>query len=104
MKIIADFTVIPIGVGVSLSPYIAACEGVLAESGLSYSLHANGTGVEGKWEDVFTAIRRCHDAVHAMGVPRISTMIKVGSRTDRAQSMDDKIASVRTASGSHPSA
>jgi uncharacterized protein (TIGR00106 family) len=57
-------------------------------------MHANGTGVEGEWEQVFAAIRDCHQALHEMGVPRISTTIKVGTRTDRQQTMDDKIRSV----------
>ena len=100
MKVIADFTLVPIGVGVSLSPYVAACEKVLAASGLSHTLHANGTGVEGEWDEVFAAIRKCHETVHAMGAPRISTVVKVGTRTDRDQKMVDKVASVQAKSGS----
>ena len=99
MRVIVDFTVVPIGVGVSLSKYIAACETVLEQSGLSHTLHANGTGVEGEWDEVFAAIRACHEKVHAMGAPRISTVIKVGTRTDRNQLMSDKIKSVREAGG-----
>ena len=94
MHVIVDFTVVPVGVGVSLSDYIAACERILHESGLTYELHANGTNVEGEWEDVFAAIRRCHETLHSMGVPRIHTDIKLGTRTDRPQSMADKVASV----------
>lgn len=95
MNVIVDFTVIPLGVGVSLSRYVAACEKVLAETGLSYQLHANGTNVEGEWEEVFAAVRRCHEVLHEMGVPRIATTIKAGTRTDREQSMADKLASLR---------
>ena len=95
MYIIADFTIIPIGTGLSLSPYIAACEQILAESGLHYELHANGTSVEGDWDDVFTVIRRCHEKIHSLGVLRIHTDVKLGSRTDRPQTMADKLASVR---------
>jgi uncharacterized protein (TIGR00106 family) len=95
MHVIVDFTVVPVGTGVSLSEYIAACERVLQGSGLTYELHANGTNVEGEWEDVFAAIRRCHETLHAMGVPRIHTDIKLGTRTDRVQSMADKISSVK---------
>ncbi len=95
MHVIVDFTVVPVGVGVSLSHYIAACEKVLAESGLNYELHANGTNVEGEWEEVFAAIRCCHETLHAMGVPRLHTDIKLGTRSDRPQRMADKIASVR---------
>ncbi len=95
MHVIVDFTIVPVGVGVSLSEYIAACERILQESGLTYELHANGTNVEGEWEAVFAAIRRCHETLHQMGVPRIHTDIKVGTRVDRTQSMADKVASVR---------
>jgi uncharacterized protein (TIGR00106 family) len=95
MHVIVDFSFVPIGTGVSLSKYIAACERVLQESGLVYELHANGTNVEGEWEAVFAAIRCCHETLHEMGVPRIHTDIKLGTRTDRKQSMADKIASVK---------
>jgi uncharacterized protein (TIGR00106 family) len=95
MNVILEFTVIPLGVGVSLSKYVAACEKILREAGLHYELHANGTNVEGEWETVFAAIKRCHETIHAMGAPRISTTIKVGTRTDRAQTMKDKVESVK---------
>ena len=45
MKVIIDFTVVPIGVGISLSEYVAACGKVLEECELTYQLHANGTNV-----------------------------------------------------------
>jgi uncharacterized protein (TIGR00106 family) len=95
MIAIAEFTIIPIGVGVSLSKYVAACEQILEESGLSYELHANGTNLEGEWDEVMRAIKSCHERLHEMGVPRISTVIKIGTRTDRAQTMAEKVASVR---------
>ena len=95
MKVIIDLTIVPIGVGVSLSKYVAACESVLDRPGLKTSLHPNGTSIEGEWEDVFKAVRECHEKVHAMGAPRIHTNIKLGTRTDRDQSMQDKLDSVR---------
>ena len=81
--------------GVSVSSYVAACENVLREAGLEISLHAYGTNIEGEWDDVFAAIKRCHETVHEMGAPRISTSIKVGTRTDRTQTMEDKVSSVK---------
>jgi uncharacterized protein (TIGR00106 family) len=95
MNAIAEFTIIPIGVGVSLSKYVAVCEQILEESGLSYELHANGTNLEGEWDEVVKAIKACHENLHEMGVPRIATQIKIGTRTDRAQKMAEKIDSVR---------
>ena len=95
MIVIVDFTVVPVGTGVSLSPYIAEVERVLGRTGLNHELHANGTNMEGEWEDVMAAIRSCHEALHAMGVPRIHTDIKLGTRSDREQHMADKVASVK---------
>jgi uncharacterized protein (TIGR00106 family) len=95
MKVLVDLCIVPLGVGVSLSPYIVACEKVLTEAGLKTELHSYGTDIEGEWDDVFAAVRRCHEVVHDMGAPRISTTIKLGTRTDRNQTMEDKIRSVR---------
>ncbi len=58
------------------------------------SLHAYGTNVEGEWDAVMESIKRCHEAVHAMGAPRITTTIKLGTRIDRDQSMAEKVRSV----------
>ncbi len=94
MKVIVDLCVVPLGVGVSVSKYVAACERILKGAGLETRLHACGTNIEGEWDEVFAAIKRCHEAVHEMGAPRIATTIKLGTRTDRSQSMDDKVRSV----------
>ena len=94
MKAIADVCVVPIGVGVSVSEYVVVCEKIFREAGLEPRLHAYGTNVEGDWDAVTSAIRLCHERIHAMGAPRISTSIRIGTRTDRAQSMQDKIDSV----------
>jgi uncharacterized protein (TIGR00106 family) len=94
MHVIADLCVIPLGVGLSVSKYVAACEKVLTDAGLKTHLHAYGTNIEGEWDDVFAAIKRCHEVVHAMGATRISTTLRVGTRTDRLQTMADKVRSV----------
>ena len=99
MKAIADLCVVPLGVGVSVSGYVAACERILKEAGLKTQLHAYGTNIEGEWDAIFAAIKRCHETVHAMGAPRISTVIKLGTRVDRDQTMDDKVRSVETKLG-----
>ncbi len=95
MKVIADLCVVPMGVGVSVSKYVTACEKVLKEAGLKTKLHAYGTNIEGEWESVFDAIKRCHEVVHEMGAPRITTTLKFGTRIDRSQTMEDKVNSVQ---------
>ena len=95
MKVIVDFCIVPLGVGVSVSDYVAACSRVLRQAGLQTRLHAYGTNIEGEWDAVFAAIKRCHQLVHEMGAPRITGTVKFGTRTDRDQSMADKVASVQ---------
>lgn len=99
MNVMVDLCLVPMGVGVSVSSYVAACEKVLAEDGLKTALHAYGTNIEGEWDAVFAAVKRCHEVVHGMGAPRITTTIKLGSRTDRNQTMEDKIRSVQEKMG-----
>ena len=99
MNVIVDLCVVPIGIGVSVSREVAACQRVLDEAGLQTKLHAYGTNIEGEWDAVFAAIKRCHEVVHAMGAPRISTTIKLGTRVDRKQSMQDKLDSVHAKLG-----
>ncbi len=94
MKVIVDLCLVPMGVGVSVSKYVAACHEILREEGLEITLHAYGTNIEGDWDTVMTAVKKCHERVHDMGAPRITTTIKMGTRTDRSQSMADKVNSV----------
>ncbi len=95
MNVMVDLCVVPIGVGVSVSEYIAECERLIAAAGLESELHPYGTVIQGDWDAVFRVVKRCHERVHEMGVPRVFTTLKVGTRTDREQTMADKVVSVR---------
>lgn len=99
MNVAVELCLVPMGVGVSVSEYVAACQRVLEEAGFEPELHANGTNFEGEWEEVMAAVRRCHEAVHEMGVPRIHTSLTLGTRTDRIQTLAEKVTSVRMVSG-----
>lgn len=94
MKVLVDLCVVPIGVGLSVSKYIAECEKIFKEAGLKTLLHSYGTNIEGEWDDVMAAVKKCHEVLHNMGVPRISSTLRLGTRTDRDQTMEDKIKSV----------
>ena len=96
MNVIIDLCVVPIGVGLSVSKYVAACHDIINEAGLTSELHAYGTNIEGDWDKVFDVVKKCHERIHEMGAPRITTTIKAGTRIDREQTMADKIASVKS--------
>lgn len=94
MRVSMEICIVPMGVGVSVSEYIAVCESILREAGINPELHAYGTNVEGDWDEVMAALRKCHEALHDMGAPRLFTALKLGTRTDREQSNQSKIDSV----------
>jgi len=96
MKVLIDICVIPMGTGISVSEYIAECQKVFKESGLTHTMHAFGTNVEGEWDEVFAAVKKCHERVHKLGAPRISTTIRIGTRIDHSQTLEDKIKSVES--------
>lgn len=96
MKVIAEITIIPIGVGVSLSKYVARIHKILVETNLEIELHSNGTNLEGEYDEIMNVIKKCHEVLHKeMNVPRISTIIKLGTRTDKEQKMKEKVQSVK---------
>ena len=95
MNVIIDLCVVPLGVGLSVSKYVAACHEVINDAGLKSELHAYGTNIEGEWDAVFDVVKQCHEKIHDMGAPRITTTIKLGTRTDRDQTMADKVKSVQ---------
>lgn len=79
-----DFCLVPIGTSnPSVAEEIAECQRVLERSGLTFKMHGYGTNLEGPWFEVSKVIHDCHLAVHATGAVRISTNIRMGTRTDR---------------------
>ena len=95
MKIIADICVVPLTGNISVRQEVAKAHQILVETGLPVQLHAYGTNIEGEYRVVMDALERIHRELHAAGVPRISTTIRLGSRIDKDQSMEDKVDAVR---------
>jgi uncharacterized protein (TIGR00106 family) len=53
------------------------------------------TKIEGSWADVTRVIGQAHSLLHDQGIVRIQTDIRIGSRTDKAQTMEDKVSAVQ---------
>ena len=96
MWVSIDLCLVPIGVGVSLSPYIKSCLSIIEEHKLENELGPNGTAIEGEQAQVFECVKKCHEAVHSKGAPRIYTTLKVNTRTDKKQLFKEKVESVRS--------
>lgn len=91
MKALADIQVVPIGAGVSVRKEVKRAHAILVEAGINAQLHPNGTDVEGEMADIFAAIQRVHEALHAEGTKRIGTFIKLETRTDKDPTLAGKM-------------
>jgi uncharacterized protein (TIGR00106 family) len=91
MKAIAEVQIIPIGAGVSVRTEVMRAHELLEESGLEITLHANGSNMEGELGAVLDAIRRTIETLHEEGVVRLSSHIKIGTRTDKVPTMAGKL-------------
>lgn len=91
MHVHVDFCLIPLGGDLSVAAEVAECQRVLRAAGLEPRLHAYGTNVEGDWDLVMAAIKECHHRVHGMGRARISSTLRIGTRTDRHQTLAAKV-------------
>jgi uncharacterized protein (TIGR00106 family) len=64
---------------------------LLEDSGLEITLHANGSNLEGELEEVLNTIRRTIETLHEEGTVRLSSHIKIGTRTDKVPTMAGKL-------------
>jgi uncharacterized protein (TIGR00106 family) len=93
MAILLEFSMTPLGVGESVSEYVARSLEIIEASGLDYRLHAMGTVIEGEWDEVFEVVRRCNEAMSA-DCDRVTCSIKIDSRKGATGRLTSKVKSV----------
>ncbi len=79
---LVEFSVMPVGKGVSISKSVAKAIDLVTQSGLDYKVTELGTIVEGEWKEIFLLIERCHRLVQKE-TGRAVTTIKVDDRVGR---------------------
>lgn len=92
---IVEVSITPLGTSEpSVSKYVAGCVKIARESGLSCQLTPMGTIFEGDLDAILKTIRTMQESVFAAGAVRVSSLIKIDDRRDRAHSMAAKVKSV----------
>ena len=91
MKAVAEIQVIPVGAGVSIRTQVRRAQDLIRESGLVVQEHSFGTNVEGDLDTIFQVVARIHDVLHSEGTTRLSTVIKLGTRTDKESDLASKL-------------
>ncbi len=94
--VVAEVSVVPLGVGTSTSSVVAeAVRSLEGLPGVRWELHAMGTVVEGPPEAVWEAARRMHEAAFKAGAQRVLTTLRLDDRRDKEASMESKVRAVR---------
>ena len=90
---LVEFSVVPVGKGVSVSPQVARVLKIVAESGVNYKANPMGTVLEGDGDTVMDVVRKCHEAV-MKDAERALTSIKIDDRKGKEARIDKKLESV----------
>ncbi len=92
-RMVVSLSVTPLGTGgTSVSRYVREVLGVIREMGLRHRVGAGFTDVElDNFADLARLLEEVHGRLAAMGVARVSTVIKVDYRTDAELSIEGKI-------------
>lgn len=93
---VVEVTIAPLGTAnPSISRYVAACHKVLAKaSDLKYQLTPMATVIEGDLGRIMEVIAEMHEVPFAEGAQRVSTLIRIDDRRDKALTMEGKLKSV----------
>jgi len=90
---IANFSVVPIGKGNSLSTQVAEVLKIVDESGINYKLHSMGTILEGDWDEILKLIKKCHERT-LEDSDRVLTTITIDDRKGKSGRIVGKVQSV----------
>ncbi len=104
MAIVA-VSISPIGEGPSVGAFVAEALRVLRDQErVRFELGAMFTTLEGDLDEILALVRRMQESVFAAGAKRVSTVLKIDDRRDRAASMQDKVRAVEEKLGKRGSA
>jgi uncharacterized protein (TIGR00106 family) len=94
--IVAEFAIVPMGEGTSVSSYIKAVEDMLRRSGVKVVPGAMSTTIETQtMRETFDLIEKANKILAEMGVMRMITMVRVDYRLDKENSIDAKVNAVK---------
>lgn len=92
---IVEVSVVPLGLSTaSLSEHVAAVLEPVKSSGLTYTLTAMGTIIEGDLGEVMGCVLKMHEIPFGKGVQRVYTTVKIDDRRDKQITIEGKVRSV----------
>jgi len=93
--VIVEFSVVPIGGGVSVSEFLVPALKELERRGIRYEVTAMSTIFEAEdIKEALDAIGAAHEAIFKTGIKRVITLIRIDDRRDKKVSMKNKVESL----------
>lgn len=100
MPVVVELNVIPLGVGMSVSRFLAPAIQVLKQRGVKHQITPMCTIFEtSSIKEAYELVEAAHEAVFEAGAKRVVTTVKVDDRRDGTKGMAEKVASLRGAVG-----
>jgi uncharacterized protein (TIGR00106 family) len=91
--VLLEMSIVPMGVGESVSQYVAECVDLVDKSGLAYEVHSMGTIVEGELDEVIDLMRACIERM-AKHSERVTCSAKLDYRRGKSGRITAKVDSV----------
>ena len=91
--VLLEMSIVPMGVGESVSQYVAECGDLVDKSGLAYEVHSMGTIVEGELAEVIELMRACIELM-AKHSDRVTCSAKLDYRRGKSGRLTAKVDSV----------
>jgi uncharacterized protein (TIGR00106 family) len=91
--VLLEMSIVPMGVGESVSQYVAECVDLVDKSGLAYEVHSMGTIVEGELAEVIELMRACIERM-AKHSDRVTCSAKLDYRRGKSGRLTAKVDSV----------
>jgi len=95
-RVIAEFSIHPIGEGTSVSRYVRRALTELKKAdGLRLEVTPMATMIEAeKLSDILSAVKAAHESLFRMGAKRVDFILRVDDRRDKERRMEDKVRAV----------
>ena len=89
--VLAQVSIAPIDVGISLHKYVKEALRILQKYDLKIQVNDMSTIIESNDIDtLFKAVKEAHEAVFKIGAPRVITELKIDDRRDKKVHLGDK--------------
>lgn len=96
MAVIVEFSIVPLGVGISVSKFLAPAIKELERQEVKYEVTPMCTIFEAEnVEEAFNVIKAAHEAVFGENVKRVVTTVKIDDRRDVTRGMKEKVESMK---------